>query len=72
MEHRENRTPSKRLRVLEDRLTGLFNLLTHWHKYTEIVYMPESMTTMMRLTEMQGIDVTSVDGDQAAQRDKAS
>lgn len=34
--------PSKKLRVLQKRLEDMFQLLSLWTQYVEVIYMPES------------------------------
>lgn len=34
--------PSKKLRILQQRLEDMFQLLSLWTQYVEVIYMPES------------------------------
>ena len=37
-----NKDPSKKLRVMQRRLEDMFQLLSLWTQYVEVIYMPES------------------------------
>lgn len=50
-----NEEPSKKLKLLKQRLEDTYSLLVVWTKYVEIVYMPESEIAM--LEQVEGTDM---------------